>query len=378
MISPQVFVEALKNNGINFVTGVPDSLLKDMCAKLTTELPKENHIIATNEGSAVGLAIGHYMASSNPAMVYMQNSGLGNTVNPLSSLADPKVYAVPMLLVIGWRGEILEDGTQLADEPQHKKQGEITLEQLNILDIPFKVIDKNTPDLNKVLFDTCSQAITRSGPVAIVVRKGTFSPFKYETKLTQNYPLCREDAIEIIVDSIDKKSPIVSTTGVASRELFEKRKEKKQGHERDFLTVGGMGHASSIAAGIALTLPNKKIICIDGDGAALMHLGAMAICADCNNLIHFIINNEVHDSVGGQPTKGSVIDFSSVADNLGYSYTFSVETENELRNLATKIGNYNGSVLITVKTKSGFRDNLGRPDKSPIANKSNFMTFLEN
>jgi len=378
MIEPQVFVDALKNNSINFVTGVPDSLLKDICAKLTTELPKKNHIIATNEGSAIGLAIGHYIATSNLAMVYMQNSGLGNSVNPLSSLADPKVYAVPMLLVIGWRGEILADGSQLPDEPQHKKQGEITLEQLNILDIPYQVIDKNTFDLNKVISDSCSEAINRSGPTAIIVRKGTFSAFEYKQELPKNYPLYREDAIEIIIDSIDKKSPIVSTTGVASRELFEKRKEKNQGHERDFLTVGGMGHASSIAAGIALTVPNKKIICIDGDGAALMHLGAMAICADCNNLIHFIINNEVHDSVGGQPTKGSAIDFSSLADNLGYSYTFNVETENELKSLAMKIDKYNGSVLITVKTKSGFRDNLGRPDKSPIVNKLNFMTFLKN
>ena len=378
MIEPQVFVDALKNNSINFVTGVPDSLLKDICAKLTTELPKKNHIIATNEGSAIGLAIGHYIATSNLAMVYMQNSGLGNSVNPLSSLADPKVYAVPMLLVIGWRGEILADGSQLPDEPQHKKQGEITLEQLNILDIPYQVIDKNTFDLNKVISDSCSEAINRSGPTAIIVRKGTFSAFEYKQELPKNYPLYREDAIEIIIDSIDKKSPIVSTTGVASRELFEKRKEKNQGHERDFLTVGGMGHASSIAAGIALTVPNKKIICIDGDGAALMHLGAMAICADCNNLIHFIINNEVHDSVGGQPTKGSAIDFSSLADNLGYSYTFNVETENELKSLAMKIDKYNGSVLITVKTKSGFRDNLGRPDKSPIVNKLNFMTFFKN
>ena len=204
MIEPQVFVDALKNNSINFVTGVPDSLLKDICAKLTTELPKKNHIIATNEGSAIGLAIGHYMATSNLAMVYMQNSGLGNSVNPLSSLADPKVYAVPMLLVIGWRGEILADGSQLPDEPQHKKQGEITLEQLNILDIPYQVIDKNTFDLNKVISDSCSEAINRSGPTAIIVRKGTFSAFEYKQEQPKNYPLYREDAIEIIIDSIDK------------------------------------------------------------------------------------------------------------------------------------------------------------------------------
>lgn len=376
MIAPERFVEALGETGINFVTGVPDSLLKDLCAKLTVELPSENHVIAANEGSAVGLAIGHYLASSQPAMVYMQNSGLGNVVNPLTSLADPKVYAIPMLLVIGWRGEMLEDGVQLPDEPQHKKQGEITLSQLDILDIPYRVIDKNTTELDKILVETLTQAAVRSGPVAIVVRKGTFSPFKYESREPQNFPLLREEAIEIIVDSLDRDTPIVSTTGVASRELFEKRKEKAQGHSRDFLTVGGMGYASSIAGGIAGALPDKKIVCIDGDGAALMHLGGLAITAERHNLIHFLINNEAHDSVGGQPTKGVSISFSKVAKELGYQHTFEIESKEELTDICSNISELEGSVLITVKTRAGFRKNLGRPDRSPIDNKKDFMKFL--
>jgi phosphonopyruvate decarboxylase len=376
MIAPENFVEALCKTGINFFTGVPDSLLKDLCAKLTVELPEENHVIAANEGSAVGLAIGYYLASSQPALVYMQNSGLGNVVNPLTSLADPKVYAIPMLLVIGWRGEIFEDGSQLSDEPQHKKQGEITLSQLDILDIPYKVIDKDTTELDKILSESLTQASVRSGPVAIVVRKGTFSPFKYESGKSQNYPLLREEAIDIIIDNIDQKTPIVSTTGVASRELFEKRKEKEQGHSRDFLTVGGMGYASSIAGGIAQALPNKKIVCIDGDGAALMHLGALAITADYNNLIHFLINNEAHDSVGGQPTKGDSISFSTVAKELGYQHTFEIESKEDLADICVNVDELEGSVLVTVKTKAGFRKNLGRPDRSPIDNKLDFMKFL--
>ena len=376
MIAPENFVEALGKTGINFVTGVPDSLLKDLCAKLTVELPADNHVIAANEGSAVGLAIGHYLASSQPAMVYMQNSGLGNVVNPLTSLADPKVYAIPMLLVIGWRGEILQDGVQLPDEPQHKKQGEITLNQLDILDIPYRVIDNNTTELDKILIESFTQASVGSGPVAIVVRKGTFSPFKYESGESQCFPLLREEAIDIIVDSINQETPIVSTTGVASRELFEKRKEKAQGHNRDFLTVGGMGYASSIAGGIARALPNKKIVCIDGDGAAIMHLGALAITADCNNLIHFLINNEAHDSVGGQPTKGASISFSTVAKELGYHYTFEVQSGIDLAEICCNISDLEGSVLITVKTRAGFRKNLGRPDRSPIDNKQDFMKFL--
>ena len=376
MIKPETFVNALIKTGIDFVTGVPDSLLKDICAKLTADLPSENHVIATNEGSAIGLAIGHYLSSSMPAMVYMQNSGLGNAINPISSLADPKVYAIPMLLVIGWRGEILSDGNQLPDEPQHKKQGEITIKQLDILDIPYKVIDNNTTNIEEILFQAHNDAIARSGPFAIVVRKGTFSSFKYKSKRTKDYSLSREEAIEIIISNINKESPIISTTGVASRELFEKRKELKQGHSRDFLTVGGMGHASSIAAAIARRLSSKKVICIDGDGAALMHLGAIAISADCNNLVHFIINNEVHDSVGGQPTKGEYINFSRVAKELGYKHTFEIDSKDDLKKLCTKCTNYDDSVLITVKTRSGFRKDLGRPDRSPIQNKLDFMDFL--
>lgn len=376
MIAPESFVEALGKTGIKFVTGVPDSLLADLCAKLAVELPADNHVIAANEGSAVGLAIGHYLASSQPAMVYMQNSGLGNVVNPLTSLADPKVYAIPMLLVIGWRGEILQDGLQLPDEPQHKKQGEITLSQLDILDIPHRVIDKNTTNLDNILVESLTKATARSGPVAIVVRKGTFSPFKYESGEPQCFPLLREEAIDIIVDSIDQETPIVSTTGVASRELFEKRREKAQGHSRDFLTVGGMGYASSIAGGIARVLSGKKIVCIDGDGAALMHLGSLAITADCNNLIHFLINNEAHDSVGGQPTKGARISFSKVAKELGYQHTFEIESKEELTDICSNISELEGSVFITVKTRAGFRKNLGRPDRSPIDNKQDFMKFL--
>lgn len=376
MIRPESFVDALIKTGIDFVTGVPDSLLKDICAKLTTDLPSENHVIATNEGSAIGLAIGHYLASSTPAMVYMQNSGLGNAINPISSLADPKVYAIPMLLVIGWRGEILSDGTQLPDEPQHKKQGDITLKQLDILDIPYEVIDRNTSNIEEILYQAHNQAISRSGPAAIIVRKGTFSSFEYEPLRTKDYSLSREEAIEIIVSNIHKESSIISTTGVASRELFEKRKELNQGHSQDFLTVGGMGHASSIAAAIARRLSSKKVVCIDGDGAALMHLGAMAITADCNNLVHFVINNEVHDSVGGQPTKGERIDFARVAKELGYKKTFEVESKDDLKKLCIKCANYNVSVLITIKTRPGFRKNLSRPDRSPIENKLDFMNFL--
>lgn len=377
MIKTENFVDAMKKAGINFVVGVPDSLLKNLCSNITTTYQKKNHIIAANEGSAVGLAIGHYLAKSTPAMVYMQNSGLGNAINPLVSLADPMVCSIPMLLVIGWRGEILEDGSQLSDEPQHKKQGLITIDQLEILNIPYIVIDKDTINIDDVVSESVSKSKEISAPVAIVVRKDTFKKFSVTTKKIHKYPLNREEVIELIISNIKKNVPIVCTTGVASRELFELRKRKIYSGSYDFLTVGGMGHASSIATGIANSLPDKRVICIDGDGSAIMHLGALAINADSINLVHFIINNEVHDSVGAQPTKGEFLDFSNLASTLGYLNTFEVHTKDELIKILNNLDSIKGSTLISIKVNAGFRSNLTRPDRNPVENKKDFMNFLK-
>ncbi len=376
MITTTAFLHGLDLAGISFVTGVPDSLLKHICAHITDVFPPDRHIIATNEGSAVGLAIGHYLATARPALVYMQNSGLGNVVNPLTSLADPEVYAVPMLLLIGWRGEMIEDGTQLKDEPQHKKQGRITPDLLHTLEIPFGVVDQNTSDIAIILQEFAEMARAQTRPVAVLVRKNTFAPYPAKKNEPLSLP-SREDAIQAILETLPGQVPIVSTTGMASREVFELRKKANSGHGRDFLTVGGMGHAGQIAAGIALAATGRKVVCIDGDGAALMHLGALAVSAECSNLIHIVINNQAHDSVGGQPTKAARLNLANIAGSLGYHRCFRIDDLNQLRRRLVEVLSLSGSVFLEVHCRRGARKDLGRPDRTPVRNKHDFMNFLQ-
>lgn len=377
MIDPLVFRAALDKADIRFVTGVPDSLLKDLCACISSCYPAERHIIAANEGSSIGLAIGHYLATSRPALVYMQNSGLGNVVNPIASLADPQVYGIPMVLMVGWRGEVKADGTQLQDEPQHVKQGQMTIAQLEILGIPYRVIDENTQDIDDVLKNLVNQALECSGPVALVVRKQTFSSYKFNSERHDKHLLTRESAIKLLIDQLPVNTPVVSTTGMASRELFEYRKATKAGHDHDFLTVGGMGHASQIATGIALSQPNNKVLCIDGDGAVLMHMGSLTISAKQPNLIHVVINNGAHDSVGGQPTVAEHLDLAKIAEACGYGYVVQVSTEGEVIQSIKAALTASSSAFIEIKCKCGARADLGRPDRTPSANKQDFMKFLK-
>ncbi|MDP3744460.1 MAG: phosphonopyruvate decarboxylase [Methylotenera sp.] len=377
MIAPSVFHSALQACGINFVAGVPDSLLKEVCACITQCFPAERHVIAANEGAAIGLAIGHYLASNSPALVYMQNSGLGNVVNPIASLADPQVYGIPMLLMVGWRGEILTNGTQIHDEPQHIKQGQVTIAQLEILDIPYVLIDAQTPDIEKVLKDLVQLALTRQAPVALLVRKQTFSPFKFEGKAETPSLLSREQAIQLLVQNLPENTAIVSTTGMASRELFEYRKVNGTAFDHDFLTVGGMGHASQIATGIAMECPTSKILCIDGDGAMLMHMGSLTVSARQKNLIHVVINNGAHDSVGGQPTLAKDLDLSKIASDCGYGFIAQVATEEALLIQLRLALHANTSVFLEIKCKCGARADLGRPDRTPSTNKHEFMKFLK-
>jgi phosphonopyruvate decarboxylase len=307
----------------------------------------------------------------------MQNSGIGNVVNPATSLADPQVYGIPMILMIGWRGEMQEDGTQLHDEPQHVKQGQVTLQQLAILDIPYRVVDGSVAKVEPLLDELIRLALSRSGPVSLVVRKKTFSTYKMMQREHEDHPLTREAAIAAIIAALPEHVPIVSTTGMASRELFELRKAANQGHHRDFLTVGGMGHAGQIAAGMAMARPDRQIVCIDGDGAVLMHMGGLTISADCRNLLHILINNGAHDSVGGQPTKGAMLDFTKIAKACGYGYVSCASTTEEITaNLQAMLGTATSSFL-EIKCRRGARVNLGRPDRTPAQNKRELLQFLE-
>lgn len=376
MINVKNFYDTLASYGIEFFTGVPDSLLKSFCAYITDNEEK-NNIIAANEGNAIGIAAGYYLSSGKIPLVYMQNSGVGNAINPLVSLADKLVYKIPMLLLIGWRGE-----PNKKDEPQHKKQGLITLELMETLGISYEVISSETFD-NEIK-DKIKKAYKymkdTSQPYAIIIRKGTFEEYNSMSLSNRNnFELTREDSIDIIVSEINEGSVIVSTTGMASRELFEVREKRNEEHKKDFLTVGSMGHASQIALGIALNKKNSKVYCLDGDGALIMHLGGMAIIGnqDVNNYIHIVINNGAHDSVGGQKTVGLDMNLLDIAKACGYKKCYSCESESDLRRYLKEINTINELTFLEIKVKSGARKDLGRPTTSPIENKNMLMEYLK-
>lgn len=376
MIQTTDFIEGIKSSGIKFITGVPDSLLKEVCAHIDSEFQPPQHLIATNEGSAVGLAIGSYLGTGVPAMVYMQNSGIGNALNPLISLTDPQVYGIPMVLLIGWRAEMSDEFGQIFDEPQHRKQGEITLELLKVLDIPYIIIDSQTKDVQAKILTAANEALSRSGPIALVVRKGTFHKFDSSPDLKKFKFTSRENAIKSVVANLPSNTSVISTTGMISRELYEIRKSNNLAEGLDFLTVGGMGHASQIATGLALTNPEKKVVCLDGDGAILMHTGALATSADCSNLFHIVLNNGVHDSVGGQPTKGQSLRFDLIASSFGYKNTEIILSLDDFNAKFKQLFNNQGSSFLEIRCAPGSRENIGRPDNNLIERKKNFMNFV--
>ena len=376
MIEVKDTYEALVQSGIDMFTGVPDSLLKNFCAYVTdTALEgKSNfrpvkHIIAANEGNAVGIAAGHYLATGRPALVYMQNSGLGNTVNPLLSLADEKVYSIPMVLMIGWRGE-----PGVHDEPQHVKQGEVTLALLDAMLIPYIILE----DVSQIA-PQVALALERKAPTAIVIRKGTFGKYQLKNVSTNDNPLSREEAMKLVVDHLRATDVIVSTTGKLSRELFEYREAKHEGHGHDFLTVGSMGHSSSIALGIALEKSDHRVFCFDGDGAFIMHTGALGIVASMkpSNFFHILFNNGAHESVGGQPTIGYQLDAVAIAKASGYRQALRATTREEIVDALQQLEHLEGPVLLELRVKIDSRDDLGRPTTTPVENKEAFMEFLK-
>ena len=377
MIRPSYFIEKLRENGIDCFAGVPDSLLKNICAYITDHFDAAHNIITANEGAAVGLAAGHYLATGQPACVYMQNSGEGNIINPLASLTDPEVYNIPVLLLIGWRGR-----PGVHDEPQHVKQGKVTTGLLNVMGINYDVLSKDEDKVEKQIAKAL-KALQNKDMFALVIEKDTFDEYKLQNVEKNDLTMSREEAIQTVAAALGEKDCIVSTTGMISRELFEYRAAMNQGHERDFLTVGSMGHASQIALGIALAQPERRVWCFDGDGAAIMHMGSMAIVANKapKNYVHVVFNNGAHDSVGGQPTVGLKIDLPAVAKAVGYKAAITVaskeELEKELSTLNSQLSTLGGPVFIEVKVKKGNRKDLGRPTTTPIQNKEALMDFLK-
>ena len=375
MVDPQTFYNALVKSGVEFFTGVPDSLLSSLCACIAEHAPEDKHIITANEGAAIALATGNYLATAKPSLVYMQNSGLGNAINPLLSLADPSVYAIPMLLMIGWRGE-----PRVKDEPQHLTQGKVTVPLLEAMGIAYHRLPQDTEEAVALIEELAERALSEQRPVAILASKNSFAQYKADQNSgDERLPLTRERAIGIILENINADTSVISSTGMISRELYELREGLQQKHDTDFLTVGSMGHCSQIALGVALSNKNKKVICLDGDGAAIMHMGSMAVTAQSGaaNLIHIILNNGRHDSVGGQPTCGFEVDFTTIAKGCGYPSAHSVDNEAELSKVLEASMDNQGPVLLEVRVSSGNRDNLGRPEITLEEQKRAFMRHLE-
>ena len=369
MISPGDFHARLVSRGISLFTGVPDSLLKNFCACVEDASAPGQHVIAANEGNAVAIALGHHLATGKRALVYMQNSGLGNSVNPLTSLAHAQVYRVPMLLVVGWRGE-----PGVPDEPQHVMQGRVTPSQLDLLEIPHWILEAGS-DIDEVLDQAFSTMDASNAPVALLVRKDAFSEYKSLRKPDRKAHLGREQALRQLL-ALAGNSLVVSTTGKTSREVFELRVEAGAA-QRDFLTVGGMGHTSSIALGVALGNPERKVVCLDGDGSALMHLGAMAIIGDLKprNLLHVLLNNAAHESVGGQPTVAGGMDFRAISLACGYAAYERAGDEAAIEAAWQRLASAPGPALLEIDISVGSRADLGRPTSSPEENKLAFMRF---
>ena len=376
MISPKYFYDSLIANGTDFFAGVPDSLLKNFCAYITDNAPADKHIISANEGSATALATGYHFATGKIPLIYMQNSGEGNMINPLLSIVDPDVYSVPMMIVIGWRGE-----PGVHDEPQHVKQGKVTCDLLDAMKIPYSVLgaDNCNKCLDKALAKAYEYIKANNAPYALVIKKGTFEDYTLQNNTTVEADMSREEAIEKIMLSAPETAAFVSTTGMASRELYELRDKHGQGHSKDFLTVGGMGHASQIALSIAMQKKDRLIYCIDGDGASIMQMGGMATIGTRNpsNMVHIVLNNGAHDSVGGQPTVGRQIDLCGIAKACGYGNVVKASTKEELDAILKDKNTFDKLTFIEVLVRKGARKDLGRPKTTPQENKKAMMEFLK-
>lgn len=363
----------LVENGVNYFCGVPDSLVSPFSLFLEANAKKQ-HTIAANEGNAIASAIGYHTATSKVPLIYMQNSGLGNAIDPLVSLVDPSVLGIPMILMISWRGQ---PGKK--DEPQHVKQGAVTTDLLKTLDIPYEVLSRKSEEMVQQVSQAIKRTTKSNSPYALLVEKDTFTEYAYDVRSLKNYPLSREQAIKIVAESLTNSDIVIASIGKISRELFEYRNEKHQSHDKDLLIVGGMGHASSIALGIAQQKLDRKVYCLDGDGSVLMHMGSLATIGTKNpkNFVHIIFNNGLHDSVGGQPTVGFEVDLLAIAKACGYTHVFSAHESTDIKQTLGSVSKLAGPIMIEVRVHAGSRQNLTRPTIVPQDNKQAFMTFLD-
>lgn len=370
-IEPKLIVEFFKEKEVEMITGVPDSVLSGLIDAVDSEFAGSQHIVAANEGNAAAIAIGHYLGSGKPAIVYLQNSGLGNLVNPIVSLANKRIYEIPTMLIIGWRGE---PGKK--DEPQHLFQGLITEELLELLEIPTFIIDEATKCRD--LLEAAWHEMTVTGQVSAVVFKHDAFAKKVQASNSisshHRFALNRETATEALFDLISDEYSVIATTGKCGREVFEIRERRSEANT-DFLTVGGMGHASSIALGVCVSKPNEKVLCIDGDGALLMHLGALAIVGAVGpkNFTHVLMNNHCHESVGGHKTMICDIELGLMVKGAGYASYNRVTSTEQLKEIWPELQSRDGPHFIEIKINSFSRQDLGRPKDTPIENRDKFM-----
>ena len=364
MINTKNFYNTLVSNNFDFFTGVPDSLLKEFCLCIN-DLSNKNHIITANEGNAVAIASGYNITTSKYGVVYMQNSGLGNIINPLLSLTDEKVYKIPMLFIIGYRGE-----PNVKDEPQHIKQGELTLPLLDTLGVKYLILSQDYQKQVKFCHDYIKQT---NKSIALVVKKDSFSKYNKEFDSNNKNLLSREEALSTIIDNLEQNDFIVSTTGKTSREIFEIREKTNSNHSNDFLTVGSMGHTSSLAFGISLNT-DKNIFCIDGDGSFIMHMGGIAVAIQNakDNFKYILINNGCHESVGGEPTISYNLDIEKILLGFGFKKVYIVDNKKDLIS-AIEYQKKNSKFAIVINVNARSRKDLGRPTTTPIYNKEQFQ-----
>lgn len=370
MGSPKLFQDILVKKGFTFYSGIPDSTLMNWLEILEMKENKESVIRATNEGQAISICAGHYLSTGEAAVTYMQNSGLGNCVNPLTSLCDNEVYSIPVLLIIGWRGE---PGKH--DEPQHIKMGKITLDILEVLGIKYSILGDNSLEFEEAI-DKARCELQKNIPYALVVKEGVFDRKATETLSGPNYPLSREETISKVIAKLNPEDIIVSTTGKISRELYECRESNKQGHNKDFYTVGSMGHSSSIALGLSFNIKGR-IIVLDGDGAVLMHMGSLATIGheQRDNFYHIVLDNESYESTGRQPCISKNVNICAIAKSCGYRTTEVIMTKKDFNNKFSL--ECPAPAIFVIKVDSSSRKDLGRPRESPQENKIKFMENAE-
>ena len=356
MLDQKNVFETLAQHGVTYFTGVPDSYLNGFCNYALANFPERN-IIAANEGNAIGIASGHYVATKEIPLVYMQNSGMGNTINPLASLGDKDVYAVPMLLLIGWRGQ----GNTEPNHPQHKLQGEITPALLDVMHIPYSILKDDDSDFEAVIKKAVAYCREQRQPYGLIAPKGVMAASEKANNIDAVYPMSREEAIEVILSHMPSDTIYSATTGRATRELFFLRERREETKAHDYLNVGSMGHASSVALGIAMARPERKVVCLDGDSACIMHMGAMTMVSkiDAPNFMHIVLNNGAHESVGGQPSAGHKLDFTKIAEACGYMTVGKpVETEAELIEAVNKLKDCGKASFIDCRIHKGLNSKL--------------------